>query len=189
MKEIDKTTSARDRKEWRSWLRKNHISKTGIWLIYYKKHTGRASVSYADAVEEAICFGWIDGKVMRIDADRYMQRYTPRTAKSLWSEINIERAKQLIKQGHMTDFGLQAFGVGMKTKERVPSSRSFSVPLYLKKALVTNKKAWDNFQNLSPSAQLACVYWGHTAKTQETRQRRIGKTVDRLARNKKFGEV
>ncbi|MBI5625609.1 MAG: hypothetical protein HY935_00150, partial [Nitrosomonadales bacterium] len=73
-----KTTYAKDRKEWRSWLQKNHKSQKDIWLIYYKKHTGQASISYVDAVEEAICFGWIDGQIKKIDDDKYMQRYTPR---------------------------------------------------------------------------------------------------------------
>ena len=184
-----KTTYAKDRKEWRLWLQKNHKSKEGIWLIYYKKHTGQTSIPYTDAVEEAICFGWIDGRIKKIDDDKYMQRYTPRTPKSLWSELNIERAKKMIKLGNMTELGFKAFSEGMKTKERVPSSKNFSVPPYFKTALIKNKKAWNNFQNFSPSAQLAYVYWVNTAKTEETRQKRIRKTIEQLARNKKFGEV
>lgn len=187
--EENKTTYAKDRKEWRSWLQKNHKSKTGIWLIYYKKHTGQTSITYTDAVEEAICFGWIDGQIKKIDDDKYMQRYTPRKPKSLWSEVNIERAKKMIKVGYMTEFGLKALHEGMKTKERIPSSKNFSVPPYLKTALIKNKKAWNNFQNFSPSAQLAYVYWVNTAKTEETRQKRIIKTIEQLAMNKKFGEV
>ncbi len=158
-------------------------------MVYYKKHTGNPSVSYADAVEEAICFGWIDGQIKKIDDDKYMQRYSPRTPKSLWSEINVERAKKMIKQGTMTDYGLRAFREGMKTNERVPSSQNFSVPAYFEEALAKNKKARDNFQNFSPSAKLAYVYWVSTAKTDETRQKRIKKAVEQLAKNKKFGEL
>ncbi len=188
MEKID-STYAKNRKEWRSWLQKNHNSEKGIWLIYYKKHTGQASISYADAVEEAICFGWIDGQIKKIDDDKYMQRFTPRKSKSLWSVINIERAKKMIELGLMTESGLRALEAGTKTKERIPSSRNFTVPPYLKTALSKNKKAWNHFQGFSPSAQLAYVYWVMTAKTEETRQKRIEKTIERLSMKKKFGEV
>jgi uncharacterized protein YdeI (YjbR/CyaY-like superfamily) len=155
----------------------------------YKKHTGRTSISYTDAVEEAICFGWIDGQIKKIDDDRYMQRFTPRKPKSLWSEINVDRAKKMIALGYMTEIGLKALEEGTKTKERIPSSKNFSVPLYLRTALSKNKKAWNNFQSFSPSAQLAYVYWVTSAKTEETRQKRIEKIIERLSMKKKFGEV
>lgn len=188
MEKID-TTYAKNRKEWRSWLHKNHKTEKGIWLVYYKKHTGQPSISYTDAVEEAICFGWIDGQIKKIDDDKYMQRFTPRKPKSLWSEINIERAKKMIELGYMTERGLKALKEGTKTKERIPSSKNFSVPPYLKTALSKNKKAWSNFQSFSPSAQLAYVYWVTSAKTDETRQKRIEKAIERLSMNKKFGEI
>ncbi|MBI5626002.1 MAG: YdeI/OmpD-associated family protein [Nitrosomonadales bacterium] len=95
----------------------------------------------------------------------------------------------MIKLGNMTESGFEVFREGMKTKERVPSSKNFSVPTYLKAALIKNKMAWNNFQNFSPSAQLAYVYWVNTAKTEETRQKRINKTIEQLVKNKKFGEV
>lgn len=118
-----------------------------------------------------------------------MQRYTPRTPKSRWSELNIERAKKMIKQVVMTESGLKAFHKGIRSEDRVPSSKNFSVPPHLKTALFENKKAWENFQNLSPSAKLAYVYWVTTAKTEETRQKRIKNTIERLAMNKKFGDA
>jgi uncharacterized protein YdeI (YjbR/CyaY-like superfamily) len=167
---------------------KNNFSEKGVWLVYYKKHTKKLSIPYNDAVEEAICFGWIDGQIKKIDDDRYMQRYTPRTAKSRWSVINIERAKKMIKQGLMTQEGLRIFQIGTKNKETVPSSKNFSIPTDLKAALVKNKKAVNNFQNFAPSAKLAYVYWIDIAKTNETRQKRIKKTVELITKNKKFGE-
>lgn len=182
------TTYAQDRKEWRSWLQKHHQSKNHIWLVYYKKHTGQPSIPYTDAVEEAICFGWIDGQIKKIDDDRYMQRFTPRTSKSLWSELNIERAEKMISLGIMTEPGLNAYHEGMKLKKRVPSSKNFTVPPDLKAALIRNKQAWSNFQRYSPSAQLAYVYWVDTAKTEVTRQNRIQTTIARLISNKKFGD-
>lgn len=184
-----KTIQPRNRGQWRSWLQKNHISKESVWLVYNKKHTGKPSVRYVDAVEEAICFGWIDGQIKKIDEDKYMQRFSLRTPKSIWSEINVERAKKMIKQGDMTEFGLKIFREGTKTKTRIPSSKHFSVPTYFKEALTKNKKAWANFQQFSPSAKLAYVYWVGSAKTDGTREKRIKETVERLAKNKKFGEV
>ena len=188
MKEEIKTIYCKDRKEWQSWLQKNYLSEKSIWLVYYKKHTKKLSIPYNDAVEEAICFGWIDGQIKKIDDERYMQRYTPRTSKSRWSVINIERAKRMIKQGHMTKEGLRIFQNGIKNKEVVPSSKKFVVPTDLKEALAKNKKALNNFKNFAPSAKLAYVYWVDIAKTNETRQKRIRKTVEQIAQNKKFGE-
>lgn len=179
----------KDRGAWRDWLLNHHQSKSEIWLIYYKKHTGQTSVSYSDAVEEAICFGWIDGKVKGIDADKFMQRYTPRNPKSLWSESNIARAKKMIKLGLMTEWGLKVFKEGTKTKERIPTSKNFSIPPYFKTALIKNEKAWNNFENLAPSAQLMYVYWVDSAKGKETREQRIKKAIALLEKNKKYGEI
>ena len=101
---------------------------------------------------------------------------------------NVERAKKMIRQGQMTGFGFNIFHEGTKAKKRVPSSKNFSVPDYFKEALAENKKAWNHFDNFAPSAKLAYVYWVNTAKTEETRQKRIKKSIQRLAKNKKFGE-
>jgi uncharacterized protein YdeI (YjbR/CyaY-like superfamily) len=186
--EITDPIYAKNRQEWRSWLHKNSSLRKWVWLVYYKKHTGKPSIPYTDAVEEAICFGWIDGQIKKIDDDKYMQRYTPRTSKSLWSEINVERAEKMINQGMMTEFGLKVFRKGTETKERIPSSKNFSVPDYFKKSLIRNTKAWNNFVNFAPSAKLAYVHWINTAKTEDTRQKRIKTTIQQLVNNKKFGE-
>lgn len=183
-----KSLYCKDRKEWRSWLQNNQGSDV-IWMIYYKKHTKKKSIPYDDAVEEAICFGWIDGQVKRIDDERYMQRYTPRTSKSRWSVINIERAKKMIEQGRMTEAGLKVFQDGIKNKRIIPSSKNFSVPADLKKALAENKKASNNYKNFSPSAQLHYVYWVDAAKTDKTRQKRIRKSIELLENNKKLAET
>lgn len=188
MKETLKKISCKNREEWRSWLHKNNLLEKGVWLVYYKEHTKKLSISYSDAVEEAICFGWIDGQIKRIDDERYMQRYTPRKPKSRWSVINIARAKKMIKRELMTKEGLRIFQNGIKNNEIVPSSKKFSLPADLKSALAKNKKAANNFQNFTPSAQLAYVYWVNIAKTNDTRQKRIKKTVELIAQNKKYGE-
>jgi uncharacterized protein YdeI (YjbR/CyaY-like superfamily) len=93
--DISATLYVRDRPEWRAWLEQNHASKDEVWLRYYKKHTGKPSVPYHDAVEEALCFGWIDSTVRSIDTEAYAQRFTPRRAKSKWSETNKERVRRL----------------------------------------------------------------------------------------------
>lgn len=104
----------KDRKQWRSWLRKNHAVEREIWLVIYKKNTGKPSIPYEDAVEEAVYFGWIDGRMKSIDDEKYMQRYSPRTAKSTWSESNIARAEKMIAEGKMTEAGLRAYRQGVK---------------------------------------------------------------------------
>lgn len=185
----EETLYVADRKSWRAWLATRHKSETEIWLIYFKKHTGKTSIPYKDAVEEAICFGWIDGQIKKIDDERYMQRFSPRKIKSSWSEINIERAKKMIEKGNMAEWGLKIYEDGMRTNRIVPSSKNFSVPDDLKTALIKNKKAWSGFQSFPPSAKLAYVYWVSIAKTEETRHKRINKTVERIAQNKKFGDA
>jgi len=110
------TIYAKDRHEWRSWLDKNHNAKKEVWLVIYKKQTGKPAVAYEDAVGEAICFGWIDGRSKTIDDEKYMQRYTPRTSRSHWSQSNIQRAEKMIEQGRMTEAGLKAFRQGAPAK-------------------------------------------------------------------------
>ena len=184
-----KRTCCKDRQQWRSWFESHHLSESGVWLVYYKKQSKKPSVSYDDAVEEAICFGWIDGQVRRIDDERYMQRYTPRKPKSCWSVINIGRAKRMIAQGRMTADGLRAFRDGMKNQRVVPSSKDFSVPTDLRSALKKNRKALRNFDALPASAQLAYAHWVDSAKRDETRQKRIKKTVEMAAQNKRLSEA
>lgn len=175
------------RSAWRKWLEKNHNNEKCVWLTYYKKHTGKKSVWYNDAVEEAICFGWIDGQVKSIDEERYMQRYTPRTSKSRWSEPNIERAEKMIKAGKMTETGLKVYREAMKSNKIVPSVRNFKIPEYLKEILKSNEKARENFMKFNTSSQLAYAYWIDSAKTEATRQKRIKEALELIEMNKKPG--
>ena len=100
---ITKTLYVTNRDDWRAWLAKNHDKKKEIWLTYYKKETGKMRIPQADAVEEALCYGWIDSTVKKIDNEQFIQRFTPRNPKSAWSDINRTRVKKLIKEGQMTD--------------------------------------------------------------------------------------
>ena len=105
--EITETLFVENRNKWRKWLKNYHDKEKEVWLIYFKKHTGKFSIAYNDAVEEAICFGWIDGKVRSIDAEKYMQRFSPRNPDSVWSLLNKKRALKMIKEGKMTGAGLK----------------------------------------------------------------------------------
>jgi uncharacterized protein YdeI (YjbR/CyaY-like superfamily) len=172
-------------------LKKNHNSQKEVWLIYYKKHTGKPRIPYDDAVEEAICFGWIDSTVKRLDEQKYAQKFTPRNQKSNWSELNKKRAKKMIKQGRMTEAGLAKFKQAGKqkqegTKEK-PASRRLVIPPDLKEALAAKKKALENFNNFAPGYRRLYIAWITDAKRKETREKRIKQTVKWAAENKKPG--
>jgi len=180
-----------NRKAWREWLKKNHTTKKEVWLIYYKKRTGKERIPYNDAVEEALCFGWIDSTVRRIDDERYAQKFTPRRAGSIWSTINIERAQKMIKQGRMTKRGLVLFREVDKNRKESARERAarkrFTVPAELRKALAKKKEALKNFNNFAASYRKTYVWWILDAKKKETRERRVRRVVEWAAQNKKLG--
>ena len=187
---VFKTLYLTNRKDWRNWLENNHNKEKLIWLIYYKKHTARKRIAYDDAVEEAICFGWIDSTIRRIDEETYMQKYMPRKKNSKWSEINKKRAKKMIADEQMTEFGMQKINeakqngnwgnaYGSKEKQEVPED--------LLKALSKNKVSLGNFLDFAPSYKNSYIYWINDAKKEETRIRRILKVVERASENLKPG--
>ena len=180
-----------NRDDWRIWLEKNHKTQKEIWLIYYKKHTSKPRIPYDDAVEEALCFGWIDSTVRRLDDEKYAQKYTSRRSGSIWSRLNIKRAKKMIKQGRMTKAGLVLFKEVGKTGKKSPMAKivkkKLSVPSDLKKALAKNKKALSNFNNFALSYQKIYIFWITDARKTETRERRIKRVVKWAAQNKKPG--
>jgi uncharacterized protein YdeI (YjbR/CyaY-like superfamily) len=178
-----------NRDEWRAWLKENHKSKKEIWLVYYKKHTGKQRIPYDDAVEEAICFGWIDSTIRKLDEEKYAQKYTPRRSGSVWSLLNIKRAHKMIKEERMTQAGLALFkeaGKKKSSKARIPGKK-LSVPADLKKALSKNKKAMNNFDNFAPSYKKMYILWIDDAKKQETRRKRIKRVVEWAVKNQKPG--
>ncbi len=189
---ISKTLYVTNRTDWRAWLQRHHKSESEVWLIYYKKHTGRPRIPYNDAVEEALCFGWIDSIVKRIDDEKYVQRFTPRRDNSEWSELNKERVKNLIKEGRMTEAGRAKLNEEVLRAKKRPSLKKagdneFTVPGYFKEALMRNNMAWENFKNLAPSYRRNYIRWVGDAKKQETRDRRLKEAVGLLALNKKLG--
>lgn len=184
-----KTLLVKDRKAWRAWLSRNHAKQEGIWLVFYKKHTGKPTISYEDAVQEALCFGWIDSTVRRMDDERYIQMFTPRKKGSNWSDLNKRRVKKLIEQGLMTKAGLQKIEEAKKdgSWRNLDAVEKLTVPADLLKALSANRKAKDNFAAFSPSRKKAFLYWIGSAKTEATRARRIAETVRLVEMNKMPG--
>jgi len=184
--EIVKSLHVTDREEWRSWLEEHHEKEDGIWLVYYKKNTGKPRIPYDDAVEEAICFGWIDGTVKKIDEEKYTQRYTPRKKKSVWSDLNKSRARKMIESGKMTSAGLEALGDHLN-EEVSPPKMKLTIPLDLKDALLYDPEAWENFNNFAPSYRRDYIEWVLAAKREDTRLRRIDAVVKRSKDNIKPG--
>ncbi len=176
-----------NRSEWRKWLTKNHNKEKEVWLIYYKKHTGKPRVSYDDAVEEAICFGWIDSTIQRMDDERYRQRFTPRNRDSKWSAHNVRRANKMIREGKIMKEGLALFEE-WKATGKAPVSRENMreepiPPHQLIQALKKNREALDHFNQLAPSHKRNYILWINDAKKVETRNRRIDKAVVMLEKN------
>jgi len=179
-----------NRKDWRAWLERNFDKKKEVWLLYYKKHTDKPTIPYDDAVEEALCFGWIDSTVKRIDDEKHVQRYTPRNLKSIWSQNNIRRVKKMIKEGKMTKPGLDKYDYGMKNNYVVPSTKSkLVIPDDFRKELKTDKQAYDNFSKLTKSLKISFIYWIDSAKREDTRKKRIKKAIDLIKHNKKPWEL
>lgn len=182
--------SVSDRKAWRAWLAENHASEKEVWLAYYKKHTGKASVSYMDSVKEALCFGWIDGLKRRIDEARYTHRFTPRRADSKWSLQNIRLAKELIASREMTEAGLAAFNRRVTYDEKLQkliSAKEIPLSAEMEKVLRANQKAWVNFNKLAPGYRKQYVAWVQSGKKQETRKKRLQEAVRLIEANQKLG--
>ena len=179
-----------NRKDWRLWLEKNYNKKKEVWLVYYKKHIDKPCIPYDDAVEEALCFGWIDSTVKRIDEEKHVQRYTPRKLRSIWSGNNIRRVKKMIKAGKMTKAGLEKYEYGMKNNLQAPATdKNIETPDDFQTALESDRSALENFSNLAPSYRVMYIYWIVSAKKEETRRRRIDKAVKLLKENKKPWEM
>ena len=179
-----------DREQWRNWLSEYHGVEAGVWLIFYKKQTRKPTIGYEDAVEEALCFGWIDSIIKKIDDERYVRKFTPRKDTSMWSELNRKRANKMIKEGRMTDVGLAKIKAAKKSglweKDGKPLI-SLDVPPELAKALAKNKKARENFDKLALSYRRQYISWIAVAKRAETKKRRIEESIALLEKGKKLG--
>jgi uncharacterized protein YdeI (YjbR/CyaY-like superfamily) len=178
------TLDVRTRKQWRQWLAKHHASSPGIWLVRHKQHTGVKSMSYEDLAREALCFGWVDSLIKRLDDDRYAIKVAPRKPTSKWSDINRRRWNELKEAGLLATPGLAAAPTGNSYAPHPPIPK---LPGYVVKAFKTNLRAWQHFRALAPTRRRDFVVWIHTAKRPETRERRIRESIELLSAGKKLG--
>ncbi len=180
---------AKNRREWRKWLLKNHKSSGPIWLVYFKKKSGKPSVSYDEAVEEALCFGWIDSKVNSLDEERYKQIFSPRKSGSVWSKLNKQRVEKLIESGLMTKAGLEKIEAAKEdgSWNSLDAVENLEIPPDLKKALAGNKTANANFNKFNDSSKKVILFWITSAKREATRAKRIKETVDMAEKNQRAG--
>lgn len=180
-----KAFHARTRKEWRKWLEKHHRTEKCVWLIIYHKTSSVKSVYYDEAVEEALCFGWIDSTAWKRDKESRYQYFTLRKPKSNWSKLNRQRAEKMIGQGLMTGAGQQMIDLAKQTGtwEALTDVQNSVIPEDLQKLFNKNKKAFKNFLAFPPSSKRIILEWILNAKRPETRQKRIAETVRLAADN------
>lgn len=178
------TLEVRSRRRWRAWLTTHHRSSSGIWMVLRKQHTGLKSILYEDIVREALCFGWIDSLVKRLDDDRYAVKVTPRKPTSKWSDTNRRRWTELRAGSLLTSAGL---GAAPTENSYGPRPLVPDLPNYIARAIKANGEAWKFFQELAPTHRRNFVVWIHTAKRPETRERRIRESLALLAAGQKLG--
>ncbi len=180
-----KTFVARTLKQWREWLQAHYDAESEVWLVFHKQHTGKTSISYQDALDEALCFGWVDSLIKRLDESRYARKFTPRRMDSRWSAINRRRYAELKADGRLKPAGIA----------RPPTDRTYdprpqlptAVPQYIQAALKKHPTAWRTFERLPPSHRRQYVGWIHTAKQEATKERRLKKAIRLLAAGKELG--
>jgi len=190
MVEIGRQRYMKTRGQWRSWLEKHHDREKELWLIFYKKHTGRTGLAYEEAVQEALCFGWIDGILKRIDDEKHTIRFSPRRKNSIWSQTNKKRVARMIAEMRMTEAGLAKVAAAKRNGQWENASvqrPTPEIPSELNQALAGNKAARENFENLAPSYRRQYIWWIAIAKRAETRRKRVVEAVRLLAENKKLG--
>jgi uncharacterized protein YdeI (YjbR/CyaY-like superfamily) len=185
LKDGIKTFYAKSQREWRKWLEKNHQSEKSIWLIIYKKESGIPSVYYTDAVDEAICFGWIDSKPNKRDDESYYQFFAKRNIKSNWSKVNKGKVARLLEEGKIAPSGLEAIELAKQngTWTALDKVEEMEIPEDLQKAFNKNKTAFGYFDKFPRSSKRNILEWIMNAKRPETRQARIDETVELATEN------
>jgi uncharacterized protein YdeI (YjbR/CyaY-like superfamily) len=175
---------------WRRWLRQHHGTSPGVWLLFHKKSSGHQTLSYEEALEEALCVGWIDSIVRRLDDERYLQKFTPRREGSDWSLANRNRVRRLFKAGRLMPEGLALTGPWIHAPEEVqppPEEESPEVPAVLAGALKAKARAEAAYAALPPGQRRLCVKWVMDAKREETRRKRAAEVARTLAAGKRLG--
>ena len=182
---LGKTLYVTNRKQWRSWLTKNHNKEKEIWLIYYRKSSGKKRIPYNDAVEEALCYGWIDSIQKSIDEEKFAQRFSPRKPNSVLSQMNKERIHKLVKQKKMTAKGLNA--VKHVFDDSAKNSKCI-IKADILRLLNEDKKTWENFQKFPESYKRIRIEWVEGARTRpEIFNKRLKYFLKMTAKNKKYG--
>lgn len=186
--EIGKTLYVSDRKAWRAWLSKHHKVEKEIWLVYYKSATGKPRIPHNDAVEEALCFGWIDSIAKRLDDERFVQRFSPRRRRSMLSQMNKERIRRLIAAGKMTKAGLDAVSHAFSHE---PDHHESAVATDILKAIKSEPDAWRNFRRLPASYKRIRIAYIESQRRHgmDAFRRSLRNFVRMTAKNKRFGMV
>ncbi len=175
------------KEKWRTWLEKNHLKENKIAVVRYKKHTGKPSPSHGELMHEAICFGWIDTTIKRIDTEKYIINFSKRNDKSKWSDNTLRYAKELISKSKMSPEGMKHYLAGLKRPTHdagIPKNPD--VPEYLKEVLSKNNIAKENFSKFSPSYKRTILRWLLRAKLPETREKRVNAILKMALENKKI---
>jgi len=185
-KEIE-TVCPESRTDWRKWLEKNHQSKQSVWLVFYKKKSKKPTLTWSEAVDEALCFGWIDSVKKTIDTEKYKQYFSKRKAKSNWSKINNDKVEILIEQGLMKEEGYKSIEIAKENGSWIilDGVEELEIPEDLKEEFANYKGSMEYFNSLSKSAKKILLYWGISAKRNETREKRIIEIAENASKNQK----
>ena len=185
------TLYVKERRHWRAWLEKFHdVEKFGIWLVYYKQHTGKPTLEYNESVEEALCFGWVDSLVRRLDDEKFARKFTPRKDSSNWSESNRRRVEKLIAQGRMTEYGMASVEAARASGRWHAGPRpeaDETMPPGFAAALAENLAATDFYNGLSAAQQKQFIVWINVAKKTDTKARRLAESIRLLEQGRKLG--
>lgn len=185
--EITKSFAPSNLADWRNWLAKNHDREREVWLVYFKAGSGKTNIDYESSVEEALCFGWIDSIIQKIDEEKYARKFNPRRIESVWSETNKRRIVKVIREGRMTKAGMAkvTFDVNkVDISQPKPKRPLVKMPEKIEEALKSRPKVWEAFRKIAPSLQRNYILWLSDAKKPETFERRLQILLDEVMTGK-----
>ena len=186
---LTKTFTPKNAQDWRKWLEKNHEREQEVWVVYFKSAGGKKGIDYETSVEEALCFGWIDTIIQKIDEEKYARKFNPRRMDSQWSETNKRRVAKVIAEGRMTDAGMAKVTFDVKQVDLARSKAKQSkppmeIPEKVRQTLKSHPKVWEAFQKLPPSHKRNYILWLMDAKKPETFEKRLNMTIKELKAGK-----
>ena len=184
---ITKSCTPRNQKDWHKWLEKNHNRESEVWLVYFKPASGKFNLDYESSVEEALCFGWIDSIIQKIDENSYARKFNPRRLNSQWSETNKRRVLKVIRDGRMMEAGLAkvTFDVeDVQVSQPKAKRPAVEMPESIERALRSNAQAWETFQKISPSLKRNYILWLSNAKKSATFEKRLQLLIEEVLAGK-----